>query len=80
MQRAGRAFEYLLQPVIGGGIGVVAVEVAHLRAQPVKCGLIDPAIVLDARSRTFLQLLQRPTGPRYADDRHVHRPLLDQRL
>ena len=32
-----------------------------------KCGLIDPAIVLDARSRTFPQLLQRPTGPRYAD-------------
>src|SRR5207247_1781879 len=70
----------LFQPLVGGRVGVVAVDVPEQRHQPREGLLIEAPVLLDALPGPLPQLLQPPTRPGDADDRHVEVAVADHRL
>ena len=71
VQRPLGAAELAAQALEGGGVGVVAVDVAQERAQLVERAAIEAAVMLEAVACARAQLLERPARLGDADDRHV---------
>lgn len=59
---------------------VVAIDIAQQAAQLVERRGMESPVLLDAVTRSGLQLVEAPTGFRYPDDRHVKVTALRHRL
>ncbi len=73
---AERSFESLK----GRRIAVIAVDVPEQAFELVERGRVEPAVLLEARLRSGVKLLEASAALGHADDRHFERAALDHRL
>src|SRR3546814_18482196 len=80
LQRVFGGAQFLAQALEGAGVAVVAVDVAQLRRELFESRLVAAAVVLEAVSGAFAQLIVRPARMGHADHRHVEPAATDHPL